>query len=134
MKSYDEITQDFLTNTQTTIKKEFKKLGTYFADDEEARNIWTITLSNNRWVYKFTFGDSIFNTKAQKKPIAPSDYSILACLNLLYEDSFEDFCNSFWYDQDNKNSKKTYNACIEEDRMLRKLFTEDELYALSEIS
>ena len=46
MNQYDQQAQDFLTQTGTTIKKEFVKYGLYFTNDKEKRNIWSITMTN----------------------------------------------------------------------------------------
>lgn len=67
------------------------------------------------------------------EPIAPSDYNILASLDVTYEDNFEDWCDSFGYDTDSKRVEKIYQACIEQDRMLRRLFNTKELELLSDI-
>ena len=64
----------------------------------------------------------------------PSAYTILACLDQLYADSFEDFCDEFGYDTDSRIAKATYNAMLEQDHMLRRLFTTDELEKLAEIN
>lgn len=71
--------------------------------------------------------------KAVKDYIKPTAYDILACLSPLYEDNFEDFCSSMGYDSDSITAEKTYNACIEQDRNLRKLFTHSEIDSLAEI-
>lgn len=63
----------------------------------------------------------------------PKEYDIIACLNQLYEDNFEDFCASYGYDTDSIQALKTFEAVKEEDRNLRKLFDRSELEALSEI-
>lgn len=68
------------------------------------------------------------------KEYMPSSYDILACLSLLDEDTFEDFCSSFGYDTDSIKAEKTYQACIEQDRQLRKLFSDSQLELLAEIN
>lgn len=65
--------------------------------------------------------------------VEPSDYSILACLDILYERDFNDFCDSYWYDNDSMNAKKIYDAYLEQDRNLRILFDRKELEQLAEI-
>lgn len=66
--------------------------------------------------------------------LKPGAYDILACLSLVYEDNFEDWCDSYGYDSDSKTADKTYTACIEQDRQLRRLFTTEELEQLEEIN
>jgi len=66
--------------------------------------------------------------------ILPSSYSVLACMDVLYEDTFKDFCSSLGYDEDSKKAEKIYNACIEQDRQLRRIFTHEQLGQLQEIN
>lgn len=66
--------------------------------------------------------------------LKPSQYAILSCLDLLYSDSFEEFCNEFGYDTDSRKAEKTYNAMLEQDRNLRRLFTLEELEKLEDIN
>lgn len=68
-----------------------------------------------------------------KRLIQPTCCDILACMDILHEESFDDFCSSFGYDTDSITALKTYEAVKEQDRQLRRLFTYDELQALSEI-
>ena len=65
--------------------------------------------------------------------IEPSDYSILSCLNLFDWESFDDFCSEYWYSTDSIKSFDTYNKVIAQDRMLRKIFTDEQLQKLQEI-
>lgn len=77
-----------------------------------------------------------YNVKAHLKylqEIPPSDYSILACLDVLYSDSFEEFCSEFWYDTDSRSAYNIYIKCIEQDRMLRRIFDKKQLEMLAEI-
>jgi hypothetical protein len=69
----------------------------------------------------------------QLVPHEPSDYSILATLNVVYEDNFKDRCNEMWYSDDSINSKLVYDERIHQDSQLRKLFDRKELEALSYI-
>lgn len=68
------------------------------------------------------------------KKLAPTAYSVLACLDQLYSDSFEDFCAEYGYDTDSRTAERTYNEMLEQDRQLRRLFTLDELEQLAEIA
>lgn len=65
--------------------------------------------------------------------IKPSSYDVLACLSPLYEDTLENFCSNFGYDEDSRLAEATFNACREQDRNLRKLFTHDQIEKLTEI-
>lgn len=66
--------------------------------------------------------------------LKPSAYSVLACLDQLYADTFEEFCDEFGYDTDSRTAERTYSAMQEQDRRLRRLFTTEELEALQEIN
>jgi len=66
--------------------------------------------------------------------IKPNAYDILTCLHPMSEDSFEDWCASLGYDSDSRTAERIYNACLEQDRMIRRLFTHDEIEALQEIA
>lgn len=68
-----------------------------------------------------------------KEQLNPTAYTILACLSLTYEDSFEDWADSFGYSTDSIRARESYNACIEQDRQLRRLFTSEQLERLEEI-
>jgi len=68
-----------------------------------------------------------------KKEIIPTEYDIFACLNVLSDDNFEDFCSTYGYDTDSIQAEKTYNACIEQDRNIRKLFNHNQIELLTEI-
>ena len=69
-----------------------------------------------------------------KDAIKPNAYSVLACLDVLYSDNFEDFCGDFGYDVDSIQAEKTYRAVQEQDRALRRLFTMEQLEKLQEIA
>lgn len=66
--------------------------------------------------------------------IKPTAYDVLACLDVLHEDNFEDFCSAFGYENDSIKALKTFKAVKEQDHNLRRLFTHDQLERLSEIN
>ena len=68
-----------------------------------------------------------------KKEYMPNEYDVLACLSPLYEDNFEDFCSSFGYDSDSITALKTFEACKEQDRNIRKLWDRLEIEKLEAI-
>ena len=77
-----------------------------------------------------------FNPKYDKihKPVAPDAYSVLSCLTKYDPGDFENFCADFGYDTDSKKAEKTYNAVFDEWLNMQRLFSNDELEAMSEIS
>jgi len=66
-------------------------------------------------------------------PVAPTNYSILACLQKYDVGTFEDFCNEFGYDTDSITAEKTYKAVCEEYKNLCTLFTDAEIEQMQEI-
>lgn len=72
--------------------------------------------------------------EAEKKKYIPNEYDILACLSPLYEDTLEDFASSFGYDSDSITALKTFEACKEQDRNLRKLWDRSQIERLEEIN
>ncbi len=67
------------------------------------------------------------------RPVAPSEYSVLACLTKYDPESFEDFCSEFGYDEDSRNAERTYNAVVEEWQNVCMIWTDDEIEELWEI-
>lgn len=67
------------------------------------------------------------------QPVAPSEYSILACLTKYDPGTFEDFCSEFGYDEDSKKAEATYKAVKEEYMAVVSLFTDEEIEQLQEI-
>lgn len=66
--------------------------------------------------------------------IQPSPYDVLACLYTIDNDTFEDFCFNYGHDDDSIIVEKTYRACLDQDRMLRKLFDREQLEKLQNIN
>lgn len=67
------------------------------------------------------------------RPIAPTLYDVLACLQKYDVGSFEDFCWEFGYDTDSRSAKKTYKAVVKEYDKMCSLFSENDLEVLREI-
>ncbi len=67
------------------------------------------------------------------RPIAPTLYDVLTCLQKYDVGTFEDFCSEFGYDTDSRNAKKTYKAVVKEYDKMCSLFSNDELEILTEI-
>lgn len=77
-----------------------------------------------------------FNPKIDKihKPISPNAYTILSCITKYDPGDFEEFCSEYGYSTDSISANKTYNAVLDEWINMQRLFTNDELMAMSEIS
>ena len=68
------------------------------------------------------------------RPIAPTLYNVLACLQKYEVGTFEDFCSDFGCDNDSRTAKKTYKAVVKEYDKMCSLFSNDELEVLQHIS
>lgn len=62
----------------------------------------------------------------------PSDYDILACLDV-FDGDFQDFCDCFWYDNDSISANNIYKKVVEQSNGLRKIFDRKEIEMLQEI-
>lgn len=71
--TYEQQAIDFLTSTQTKFASEFKEFGSMpFDQDGMKRNIFTVTLQNDRHAYSFCFGSSLAESC---KPHSEFEYS-----------------------------------------------------------
>lgn len=68
------------------------------------------------------------------KPIAPTLYDVLTCLQKYEIGTFEYFCDDFGYDLDSRTTEKTYKAVLNEYDKMCSLFTDEELEVLQLIS
>lgn len=68
------------------------------------------------------------------KPIAPTLYDVLSCLQKYDVGTFEDFCGEFGYDTDSRSAKKTYKAVMKEFDKMCSLFNNEELEILQLIN
>jgi len=68
------------------------------------------------------------------KPVTPTVYCVLACLQKYDVGEFEDFCSEFGYNTDSRQAEKTYKAVKNEYTQLCTLFTDSELEELQEIN
>ena len=71
---------------------------------------------------------------AIKAEAKPTEYDILACVEKYGYDSFSDFCAEFGYSTDSISARETFLACGEEYAGLRRIFTEEQMEKLREIS
>ena len=149
---YEVQAMQFLIDTKTDIEIKFLRKGFHFAGDTMRRNIYAVTLKNNKHEYYFQFGDSVHNTEEMdkvwkaydKKKFTPKTYDVLACLNVDYSEDFKDFCDNFGYtafDEENyegnfinEQSMKVYRAVQDETENLKLLFSEEEQEMLHEIA
>lgn len=67
------------------------------------------------------------------RPVAPSEYSILACLTKYDPGSFVDFCSEFGYDLDSKSAERVYAGVKEEWLNVCRIWNDSEIEELCEI-
>ena len=125
---YDMQADNFLTVTDTTLEitrdEIVEKWGWY-------RWKYSCKLRRGHKTYTFSFFDSVKNFEEDRRP---SKYDVLACLDTYdYIRRLEDFASEFGYDIEDKETKRTYNACMRQSEKLHGLFTDEELEMLAEI-
>jgi hypothetical protein len=134
MNDYEKQAKEFLTKTKTSISVKFKTNDYYFMEDNQTRDIYNITLKNEKGKYSFTFGQSIHGTENGE---IPNSYDILACLEKYEVKAFKDFCEDFGYNDrklsDCPKVMKIYKACKKQYEKLTKLFTDEEMEELRNI-
>src|SRR5665213_3853319 len=97
---YQKQATDFLTDTNTTMKAKYLDHAPYFSDDEEARDIWRITLRRHGKSYSFKYGQSIAGVGE-----TPTAYDVLTCLTKYDPGTLDDFGAEFGW---GKSTMKTY--------------------------
>ena len=131
MNEYTKQAEKFLKETGTEFKAVFLKNGLHFTGDTEPRDIYKITLTRGKRIYKFDFGQSINNSDGKTKPSA---YDVLACLTTSEIGDFKNFCGDFGYDEDSRKAEKTYKAVVKELDNVQKLWNDKEIEQLQEIN
>jgi hypothetical protein len=76
MKDYNKQATDFLEKTNTTIDKVFSHNGKHFENDEQVKNIYTITIKRGNKQFSFNFGQSIMNSQYYQDRIPDRTYSL----------------------------------------------------------
>lgn len=122
-------TQKFLVKTGTTISKKFLKKGNKFVRGEW-NDIYSIIIKRGEKSYHLEFNDSVINSKTTK---GITNYDILSCLNIWDFLDFQDYCDNMGGDVNDKESKRIYNLICREERILKGMYTEEELNMLMEI-
>lgn len=84
-------------------------------------------------VIHFDFWGSIADKEKRYGTIKPKAYDVLAGLDSWHNDTFEDWCFNYGYDEDSREAYRTYQNCQELAEKLSKVFTTKELEALQYI-
>lgn len=134
---YNRQAIDFLNKTETKI--DITSIGPAYPSwqNKTRVNKYRVTLKNKKHTYEFDFYDSIKNTE-DRKTLKYDFYSVLAGLGHVVPDSFDDFCYEYGYEFKDESeyikTKTIHLACIDQNKNLKKLFTEDQLNLLSDIN
>ena len=125
---YDMQANNFLAVTGTTLEITRNEVVKKWGWD---RWKYSCKLRRGNKTYTFPFFDSVENYRKNKRP---SKYDILAYLDTYdYISDIRDFSLEFGYDIYDKETERTYNACIRQSKKLHNLFTDEELEMLAEI-
>jgi hypothetical protein len=124
---YNKQATDFLAITNTTFLVRFKETGFYFAGDKTIRDIYNITLRNDKHTFRFTFG------QATSRINEPTAYDVLSCITKYDCGTFPEFCGELGYNVDSRSDYKTYKAVLREWKNIEKMFTAAQLELLREI-
>ena len=133
---YDVQAADFVALTGITITKEYIGHTRRFGDTPTAQFDILIEREGKKpWM--FAFNDSIVNsyrdsgTRSHKNP---TNYDILASIDVCWCDCLSGFCIEYGYDPDSVKARETWLAVQDETHALRRMFTESELELLQEIN
>lgn len=134
---YNKKAISFLIETDTTCDIELIGLRNTTWGSKRDVNAYNVTLKNAKHSYTFEFFDSINNTEKNKS--ARLDfYSVLVCMRHYIPESFDEFCSDFGYEFKNETeyikAKGIHLACLDQDKNLKKLFTDEQLTKLQEIN
>jgi hypothetical protein len=134
---YQKQATDFLAKQKISFSSKFLEYGPHFPGETEHRNIYRLTLrkkgSNGELPKQFSvrFGQSIQGTYDERVPTA---YDLLTCITKNDPGTYADFCSDFGYDQDSRQSERTYRAVKKEWKQVEAFFTESELEQIREIN
>lgn len=84
-----------------------------------------------KYHFNYDFGNIVGDKIV--RPIAPTLYDVLTCLQKYDVGTFDDFCGEFGYDTDSRSAKKTYKAVVKEYDKMCSLFSENDLEVLRQI-
>jgi hypothetical protein len=109
--------------------------GEYIGHKHMCMNSYGKCLFTKKEVEKMTsFGKREMEIKRNPNFEVPTSYDVISCLQKYDVGSFEDFCSEFGYDVDSISANKVYKAVVNEYDNMAKLFSDEELQILGEIS
>lgn len=130
MTTYNLDAKKFLRYCKTEMKIEFIiKRKNLLWNENEPRNCYKVTLSNDKGFFKIRFWDSIYNTENN---ILPDEYDILSSLQKYDPGSYQNFCSEYGYEE-SPTSKKIYLLCQQEYIHVEKIFSPKQIEMLRKI-
>lgn len=134
---YNKQATDFLLscNVEFKAEKAVPQLSPNWAKDGKHGTHYVITLTRHEKAVQFSFWNSIHAKEEARhgKSDKPKAYDVLASL-YFPTDSFNNFCDTFGYDNDSRTAEKAYNETLELNAKLESIFSNDELEKLQEIN
>lgn len=153
---YQEQANFFLEvcNVRFEAREAFPQTSPDWAKDGKHGIKWTITLAKakdghnlGKWdtvansphlfseIVYFDFWGSIAEKERSVHSFKrrPTAYDVLAGIDNWHNDTFEDWCFNYGYDEDSREAYRTYQNCEELAAKLSKVFTREELEALQYI-
>lgn len=128
---YLQQAEDFLKSANATMSIDFCGLAiNRLWKEKETRPLYNVTITTPRGFYSFDFWDSIYNKEHKKQP---NTYDVLACLTKYNPGTFSNFCSDFGYDEDSRTAERIYFAVQEEYNNLCRIFTAEQMEALTDI-
>jgi len=137
MNKYDKKAKKFLEKTKMTLnikKSKSKSKNKPFWISKENPNCgikYEVTLKRGQRTYTFDFWDSVYNKEREEKL---SKYSVLSSLEIHEEESFEDFCRNFGYNNDSIKAKNTHESVKLQSLNIQRLLSDEEIKKLREIN
>jgi hypothetical protein len=128
MNEYQQSAIKFLKDHDVKVTIGDPTFGLHFDDDTKGRYIFPCRLQRSRNSYSFKFGQSI--AEGSNKP---SVYDILTCLLRTDPGDFQEFCDEYGYNVEDKEHRKLYKRVIKEYEGMSRLFSEDELDLIYEV-
>lgn len=140
---YDKQARKFLKSTGATLSLKLIAHDKYFPNDEATRDIYQVTLTRAGRGFTFTFGQSLANSQKYHDTASncrripgkpPTNYEVLSSLDPYVPETFEEFAGDYGYDPDSRAAEKTYNEMQRHKMNLERLFTNEELELLANIT
>lgn len=137
MNEYKKQADDFLLNNNLSLSiqkavPQKQPEWTKYTGQEHGINYWCILKNiDTKKEYAFNFWDSIKNKYENKKP---SKYDVLTCLDVYEYIDFNDFCDTFGYNNDSISAKNTYNLVLEQTAGLKRTLNNKQIKELNEIN